>query len=68
MFSFIEATNERTDDIVKKHSECITYVRNSVEFTHNSIKDPKKNEVDKSTLKNVANELKQILNIYDNQS
>ena len=75
MSSFIEATNKRIDDIVKKHSEDISDLRRSVEFAHNTIKDLKKNEVDNSKLKHTANELKQNLNAceesldyLDNQS
>ena len=62
MSSFIEGTNKRIDDIVKKHSEDIPYLRRSVEFAHNSIKDLKKNEVENRKLKHTANELKQNLN------
>ena len=75
MSSFIEATNKRIDDIVKKHSEDISDLRRSVEFAHNTIKDLKKNEVENSKLKHTANELKQNLNAceesldyLDNQS
>ena len=62
MSSFIEATNKRIDDIVKKHSEDISDLGRSVEFAHNTIKDLKKNEVENSKQKSTANEFKQNLN------